>query len=305
MTNASAAPRAAAADADPLEAAPELDSLPPELLGVAFAFLKPLDTMPLTRCSQHWRGTLEKVYWKPLFLQDFGRPTRELEETLDGVGGVVRVDVDIPHTTWRGRYLSYPTSRSRKRVRARVRAALKARCRVGVQSLPCRTLGSTQVHKTEWHITLAQNCFLETAYTNGTLHSPDDFETTISKIQNIGKNHLSALGVETNGSTPLNRPTCCWPRRQRGYVRAHFLHELANWDAPNLNQRCVVGEFVVQLMHRARDPSCHNDELLSLETLEDLLSTIFCEDLYSKARNAEALVYICHAEASAAQIERL
>ena len=196
-----------------------LDSLPPELLGVAFAFLKPLDTMPLTRCSQHWRGTLEKVYWKPLFLQDFGRPTREVEETLDGVGGVVRVDVDIPHTTWRGRYLSYPTSRGRKRVRARVRAALKARCRVGVQSLPCRTLASTQVHKTKRHITLAQNCFLETAYTNGTLHSPGDFETTISKIQNIGKNHLSAPGVETNGSTPL--PSDLLLAAQAKAVRAH------------------------------------------------------------------------------------
>ena len=104
-----------------------LDSLPPELLGVAFAFLKPLDTMPLTRCSQHWRGTLEKVYWKPLFLQDFGRPTREVEETLDG-GGVVRVDVDIPHTTWRGRYRFLWQD-----LRARVRAALEARRRVGVQ----------------------------------------------------------------------------------------------------------------------------------------------------------------------------
>jgi hypothetical protein len=179
-----------------------LDSLPPELLGVAFAFLKPLDTMPLTRCSQHWRGTLEKVYWKPLFLQDFGRPTREVEETLDGVGGVVRVDVDIPHTTWRGRYLSYPTSRGRKRVRARVRAALKARCRVGVQSLPCRTLGSTQVHKTGWHISSAQYYFLKTTFTPmEPVPPPEDFEITISKIQNMGKNHLSALGVETNGST--------------------------------------------------------------------------------------------------------
>ena len=103
--------------------------MPPEVLGVAFCFLEPLDMLPLTECSRQWRDTdFDNVYWKPVFLHDFSRPTREVEETLDGVGGVVRVDVDIPHTTWRGRYRFLWQD-----LRARVRAALEARRRVGVQ----------------------------------------------------------------------------------------------------------------------------------------------------------------------------
>ena len=83
-------------------------------------------------------------------------------------------------------------------------------------------------------------------------------------------------------------------------MRAHFLHELANWDVPNFYQRCVVGEFVVQLMRRAR--AFRDDEMFS--TLEDLDSTIFAK--FRQAYDARnALVYICHAEAFAAQIERL
>ena len=93
MTNASAAPRAAAATADDIEAAPTLDSLPPEVLGVALAFLRPSSMMPLTECSRQWRDTdFDNVYWKPVFLQDFSRPTREVEETLDG-------DSDESHET--------------------------------------------------------------------------------------------------------------------------------------------------------------------------------------------------------------
>ena len=93
MSNASAAPRAAAAIDNVLEAAPTLDSLPPEVLGVAFGFLQPLDMMPLPECSRQWRDTdFDNVYWKPVFLQDFSRPTREVEETLDG-------DSDESHET--------------------------------------------------------------------------------------------------------------------------------------------------------------------------------------------------------------
>ena len=194
MRHASAAPRAAAATTDDIEAAPTLDSLPPEVLGVAFGFLEPLDMLPLTECSRQWRDMdVDTAYWKPVFLKDFDSPPHEddslrartdrllresaLKEisifsefsysiertaTLNGdvralaaavravnlnftsllvtlaalevevfgapATGVSGVDVDIPHTTWRGRYRFLWQD-----LRARVRAALEARRRVGVQ----------------------------------------------------------------------------------------------------------------------------------------------------------------------------
>ena len=194
MRHASAAPRAAAATTDDIEAAPRLDSLPPEVLGVALAFLRPRDMMPLTECSRQWRDMdIDTAYWKPFFLKDFGSPPREDESlrartdrllheagrielsvfsdfshsvertgTLNGdvralaaavnffdlnftsllatlaalevkvfgapATGVSGVDLDIPHTTWRGRYHFLWQD-----LRARVRAALEARRRVGVQ----------------------------------------------------------------------------------------------------------------------------------------------------------------------------
>lgn len=197
MRHASAAPRAAAATTDDIEAAPTLDSLPPEVLGVAFCFSQPLDMMPLTECSRQWRDMdLDTTYWKPVFLKDFSSPPRHWSEddslrartdrllheadrrdlaifsdfsysvertgTLNGdvralaaavravdlnftsllstlaalevkvfgapATGVSGVDLDIPHTTWRGRYHFLWQD-----LRARVRAALEARRRVGVQ----------------------------------------------------------------------------------------------------------------------------------------------------------------------------
>ena len=197
MSNASAAPRAAAATTDVIEAAPTLDGLPPDALGVAFCFLEPLDMMPLTECSRQWRDMdLDTTYWKPVFLKDFSSPPRHWSEddslrartdrllheadrrdlaifsefsysvertgTLNGdvralaaavravdlnftsllatlaalevkvfgapATGVSGVDLDIPHTTWRGRYHFLWQD-----LRARVRAALEARRRVGVQ----------------------------------------------------------------------------------------------------------------------------------------------------------------------------
>ena len=197
MSNASAAPRAAAATTDDIEAAPTLESLPPEVLCVAFGFLEPLDMLPLTECSRQWRDMdVDTAYWKPVFLKDFGSPPRHWSEdeslrartdrllheagrmelaifsdfshcvertgTLNGdvralaaavkfgdlkftsllatlaalevkvfgapATGVSGVDVDIPHTTWQGRYQFLWQD-----LRARVRAALEARRRVGVQ----------------------------------------------------------------------------------------------------------------------------------------------------------------------------
>ena len=78
MRHASAAPRAAAATTDDIEAAPRLDSLPLEVLGVALAFLRPRDMMPLTECSRQWRDMdVDTAYWKPVFLKDFDSPPHE------------------------------------------------------------------------------------------------------------------------------------------------------------------------------------------------------------------------------------
>ena len=72
---------AAAATTDDIEAAPTLDSLPPEVLGVAFCFSQPLDMMPLTECSRQWRDMdLDTTYWKPVFLKDFSSPPRHWSE---------------------------------------------------------------------------------------------------------------------------------------------------------------------------------------------------------------------------------
>ena len=101
---------------------------------------------------------------------------------------------------------------------------------------------------------------------------PEDFEITISKIQNMGKNHLSALGVETNGSTALH--AYCWPRRQKQYVRTYLLHELSNWGTwPDEQELYVVVLLFVELLKR-RDEFAgvvglpYLNEPLSLETLE-------------------------------------
>ena len=115
--------RAAAATADGIEAALTLDSLPPELLGVALAFLRPRDMMPLPECSRQWRDTLDNVYWKPLLLNDFGCAV--VEEML----------LDNSDQTWQQRYYFHFLF-----LQNRVRRVLRARRRVGGQGLPCKLL---------------------------------------------------------------------------------------------------------------------------------------------------------------------
>ena len=70
------------------------------------------------------------------------------------------------------------------------------------------------------------------------------------------------------------RPTCCWPRRQKQYVRTHLLHELSNWGTwPDEQELYVVVLLFVELLKR-RDEFAgvvglpYLNEPLSLETLE-------------------------------------
>ena len=185
MSKASAAPRAAAATTDDIEAAPTLDSLPPEVLGVAFCFLLPSGLMPLTECSRQWRDTdFDNVYWKPVFLQDFGRPTREVEEWHGTFGWA-----------WQQRYYSYYLD-----LQDRVRAVLKELRRVrarSVQSLPASRRLAWKILR---NMALGHPTYFEVA-------TPETdsliFETTFTRIQDIGQNHVSALCVETNSLTAL------------------------------------------------------------------------------------------------------
>ena len=109
------------------------------------------------------------------------------------------------------------------------------------------------------------------------------FETSIRYIQDIGQNHVSALGVQTNSSA-LPRPTC-WPRRQKQYVRTHFLRELLNWDTSNEDELSIPLLFVDVLKRRSGN---HYEKLL-LETLEETIRAKFQarEERERKAREAE------------------
>ena len=111
-----------------------------------------------------------------------------------------------------------------------------------------------------------------------------DLEETITRIQDIGQNHVPALGVQTNGSTALPRPTC-WPRRQKQYLRTHFLHELLNWDTSNEDEMYVPPLLVELLKRRDEEVAgvaslAYHDEQLPLQTLE--------ETLRAKIRQAES-----------------
>ena len=184
MSNASAAPRAAAATTDDIEAAPTLDSLPPEVLGVAFCFLLPSGLMPLTKCSRQWRATdLDTVYWKPRFLLDFGCAL------------VVEEMFFLSYPSWQQRYNSqhlFLQIRVRevlgdlRRVRVRSVQSLSASRRLAEQLLRSMVLG----HRAYFSVGTPETDMVI-------------FETTFTRIQDIGQNHVSALCVETNSLTAL------------------------------------------------------------------------------------------------------
>ena len=114
-----------------------------------------------------------------------------------------------------------------------------------------------------------------------------DLKETITRIQDIGQNHVPALGVQTNGSTALPRPTC-WPRRQKQYVRTHFLHELLNWDTSNEDELSIPLLFVELLKRRNH----YRNERLLLKMLEETIRAKFRqakEERERKARWAKAV----------------
>jgi len=278
MSNASAAPRAAAAIDNGLEAAPTLDSLPPEVLGVAFGFLQPLDMMPLPECSRQWRDTdFDNVYWKPVFLQDFSRPTREVEETLDG-------DSDESHET-----SSTESSSSGSDSDESDSDASSSEGSDSDESEDSSADASSASDSETWQDEYRAH-FLELQYqvreALGRLRRVQDllfrpiFETSIRYIQDIGQNHVSALGVQTNSSA-LPRPTC-WPRRQKQYVRTHFLRELLNWDTSNEDELSIPLLFVDVLKRRSGN---HYEKLL-LETLEETIRAKFRQAKEKRERKA-------------------
>ena len=90
--------------------------------------------------------------------------------------------------------------------------------------------------------------------------------------------------VSIHGSTAPPRPTC-WPRRQKQYVRTHFLHELLNWDTSNEDEMYVPPLLVELLKRRDEEVAgvaclAYHDGQLSLQTLE--------ETLRAKIRQAES-----------------
>ena len=92
--------------------------------------------------------------------------------------------------------------------------------------------------------------------------------------------------VSIHGSTAPPRPTC-WPRRQKQYVRTHFLHELLNWDTSNEDELSIPLLFVELLKRRNH----YRNERLLLKMLEETIRAKFRqakEERERKARGAEA-----------------
>ena len=82
-------------------------------------------------------------------------------------------------------------------------------------------------------------------------------------------------------------PTSTGPRRQKQYVRAHFLHELSTWDTANEQELYVPLLFGKLLKRRGNHDEQFN---LLLRTLEKTIRAKFRQANEERKREAEAVV---------------